>query len=37
MANDRKAVYGTSAGGWFQNEGQKKIFLMFIVLKVYPF
>jgi hypothetical protein len=24
MANDRKAVYGTSAGGWFRNEGEKK-------------
>jgi hypothetical protein len=23
MANDRKAVYGTSAGGWFWNEGEK--------------
>jgi hypothetical protein len=23
MANDRKAVYGTGAGGWFRNEGEK--------------
>jgi hypothetical protein len=37
MANDRKAVYGTCAGGWFRNEGERKIFLMFIILKVYPF
>jgi hypothetical protein len=22
MANDRKAIYGTGAGGWFQNEGE---------------
>jgi hypothetical protein len=36
MSNDRKAVYGTGAGGWFWNEGEKKIFLMFIILKVYP-
>jgi hypothetical protein len=30
MANDRKAIYGTGAGGWFRNKGEKKIFLMFI-------
>jgi hypothetical protein len=24
MANDRKAIYGTGAGGWFQNEGEKR-------------
>jgi hypothetical protein len=23
MANDKKAVYGTGAGGWFQNKGEK--------------
>jgi hypothetical protein len=37
MANDRKAIYGTGAGGWFWNKGEKKIFLMFIILKVYQF
>jgi hypothetical protein len=24
MANDRKAIYGTSAGGWFQPQKMKK-------------
>jgi small-conductance mechanosensitive channel len=24
MANDRKAIYGTGAGGWFWNEGEKR-------------
>jgi hypothetical protein len=23
MANDRKAIYGTGAGAWFRNEGEK--------------
>jgi hypothetical protein len=36
MANDRKAIYAcTGAGGWFQNEGEKDIFLIFILLKLY--
>jgi hypothetical protein len=37
MANDKKAVYGTGAGGLFWNEGEKKILLMLIISKVYPF
>jgi hypothetical protein len=37
MANDKKAVYGTGAGGWFQNEGENKIFLKLIISKVFPF
>jgi hypothetical protein len=37
MANDRKAIYGTGAGGWFWNEREQKIFLMFIILKVNHF
>jgi hypothetical protein len=24
MAKDRKAIYGTGAGGWFQNKGEKR-------------
>jgi hypothetical protein len=35
MANDEKAIYGTGAGGWFQNEGEKEIFLIFILSKLY--
>jgi hypothetical protein len=25
MANNKKAVYGTGAGGWFQNKGEKDL------------
>jgi hypothetical protein len=24
MANNKKAIYGTGTGGWFQNEGEKR-------------
>ncbi len=24
MANNKKAVYGTDAGGWFWNKGEKR-------------
>jgi hypothetical protein len=35
MANDKKAIYGTGVGGWFWNKGEKEIFLIFTLSKLY--
>jgi hypothetical protein len=35
MANDKKAVYGTGAGGWFVIRERKEIFFFFTLLKLY--